>query len=157
MIRPLRSRHRAIIAVLAVVVPLVFVLGLLARQPIPAVNETTTAVRPTLPAGLVEVSVSDDAWAGLPVRTTWLEDGGVPPRRAVKLELLEELGRPDLLVYWSEGPAPGDALPGDALLLGAIADGQARAWTLPGAAGGDGRLILYSLARHEVVGVAEAP
>lgn len=155
MIRPLRSRHRRMIAVLALVLPVLLVWGLLARQPVP--ENAPAAAGPLLPPDFAEVSRSDDAWGGLAVRTIWLRDGSVPPRRAVTLELREDLRRPDLLVYWSEDAGGGNVLPDDATLLGPIADRQTRAWVLPAETAGGGRLILYSLAKHEVVGVAEAP
>lgn len=56
MIRPLRQRHRLIFIVLAIVLPLLFICGLLYRQSVPAVRRipdqwqtTPQPVRGTVP------------------------------------------------------------------------------------------------------------
>ena len=160
MIRPLRARHRRMMTVLAVVVPVVFVAGLLARQPVPAVDELPGTVRPAVPEGFTEAAVDDAAWGGLALRTTWMvgpatAEGG-PPARGVTLTFLVDPRLPDLLVYWA-AESEGASLALDAHLLGTIGDLQERSWVLPGDASDGGVLVLYSLARQEVVATAAVP
>lgn len=160
MIRPLRARHRRVVTVLAVLVPVVFVAGLLARQPVPAEDDLPRSVRPATPERWTAIEIDDVAWGDLALRTIWLAGpepvAEGPRQRGVKLRFLEDPRIPDLLVYWAP-TAEGRALSLEAHLLGAIGDRQERSWRLPPGAAGGGVLVLYSLARQEVVGTARVP
>jgi len=72
-----------------------------------------------------------------------LEPGSVDPHE--KLIALAA-GSPDVLVYWSEAPGAGAALPQDARLLGRADRG------LLEQPGRQGSLLLYSLAQRRVIG-----
>jgi hypothetical protein len=145
VIRPLRSRHRAVFVGLVATLPLLFAGALLWRNPVPAVE---AHVGPSV-AGLEEVFVGrDDLWRGLPIRTSLYRG---PQRVTVLLQAREEIGRPDLLVYWSGAAETPDGLPGDVVLLGRLAGLRRSRFDLPVGAGATGRLILYSLAHQEVV------
>ena len=154
MIRPLRSRHRHTIVVLCGLVPLLFVAGLLARRPMPRMDGVPGGW-PAVPSAPAVISQSDVAWSSLPIRTTWLR-GDAAARPMVRIEILDVLKRPDLLVYWSATTSVA-ALPADAILLGGIADGGTGTWPLPTGADAGGVLLLYSLAESDVVGSCDVP
>lgn len=155
MIRPLRIRHRRTIVALSGLVPLLFVAGLLVRGPIPRMEIVPGGTPARPPVGAVVTARSDDSWAELAIRTTWYREEATS-RRWVRLEILDELKRPDLLVYWSASRS-GATLPDDAVLLGGIADGGTGSWPLPTGKETGGVLLLYSLADAEVVGSADVP
>jgi len=90
MIQPLRRLHLRIVFAAAVVLPLVFLLGLLARRPFP----------------LVEID--------LPHQGNW------PAEFSVYLKSFKETLTPDALVYWSPlNPVSQSLLP-EARLLGSL-------------------------------------
>jgi hypothetical protein len=156
MIRPLRVRHRRIIAVLAVVTPLLFVAGLLARRPIPATIDLAIGTTVEDHPGHEVLSRDDDAWGGLPILTEWLRAPGDPAGDpAVSLELTGPLKQPDLLLYWDASPREG-GLSDEARLLGPVGGRRRDAWDVP-ASDRPGRLVLYSLAHGEVVATAAPP
>ena len=140
------------VCMLGVVLPVAFGAGIAARRPVPAAT--------SVPSGLAaqagdfgHVLWSDaDLFPGHQIITRLRGDanGGA----AVEL-MFSGLTRPDVLVYWSSGDeAIADKLPEDAQLLGALSNAQ----PLPVPAkqrGQPGRLVLYSLADHEVVAVSK--
>ena len=92
----------------------------------------------------------------MPLRTRLLSD---PTHLNLALEVTaaDPVVRPDVLVYWVPGnPKMDDSLPGDAILLGAWTQDSANALDLPQAArAGKGKLMLYSLADHEIVNISK--
>lgn len=153
MTRSLRQRHRRIVCTLAVVLPVAFAAGLLARRPVP--------MAASAPPGLLEPSGRLDSvawrkehlWPGHRIITTLRRD----PAGAASVELEPgDLAKPDVLAYWvGGGNSVGTGLPDNARLLGALSSllplripADARAET--------GRLMLYSLADQEVVAVSRA-
>ncbi len=151
MIRPLRRRHARAMAGLAVVLPLGFAAALVAREP-----ERTTllpeAVAPAGPAIEAPMHAVDDAWGELDLG---MRVGRTAGRVVVELAPRREVRRPDLLVYWTAAESVGDALPGDAYLLGSLGE-RARRYALPARADG-GSLVLYGMAHHGVVASAPLP
>ena len=127
MIRPLRRAHRAIVTMLALVLPVLVVAALAARREIPASTR----------------------FAGLSPRRATFEGEG--PGAIVRWEKrLEQLPAPDVLVYWSGEPVSGSVLPRDAVLVGRFVPD-----VLPSPASRSaGYLILYSLAHQEVIDAA---
>jgi hypothetical protein len=127
MIRPLRRAHRAVVTTLAVLLPVLVVAGLAARREVPASMESMRlSPRP---------ATREEETPGVIVR--WEKR-------------LERLPAPDVLVYWSREPVAGSELPRDAVLLGRFVPG-----VLPRPASRSaGYLILYSLARREVLDTA---
>ena len=101
-------------------------------------------------------SESGDGWRDLtpaiPVRVRLREE---PDGRKLDYHPLEDLHKPDLLLYWSSSPIEGpDELPEGAKLLGSLSGAQARVFELGDELEGDGRLVVYSLAHGTVVGSA---
>ena len=153
MILCLRQRHRRMFAVIGVLLPLLFVLGITARRAVPQLE--------TLPPGLTSQTVTftatdyerGDLFAKSPVRVRlWREQGS--GRLAVGFAAAKDFLKPDLMAYWSTArPAASDTLPPNASLLGAFVAGPL---PLPEEASvKDGSLILFSLANQEIVDVSK--
>jgi hypothetical protein len=151
MILPLRRRHRIAFLALALALPGLYVAGLLARRAVPPVGEIparTAAHRGEAEGPLV---ASLETLGGLPVRSriTRAGEGFV-----LRLDVREELARPELLVYWSAAgakDAEASVLPADAVLLGRLDTALPSFHPLPARAlGSGGALLLYSLAEGRV-------
>ncbi|MGC3957384.1 MAG: hypothetical protein QM813_05315 [Verrucomicrobiota bacterium] len=153
MIRPLRQRHRRMFAVLGVLLPVAFVVGIAARK--------TAAPAETLPP---ELSPQTQAFTA-----TGDERADLFAKSGVKVRLWQDLStrqyavgflapkdfvKPDLIVYWLAGqPDVSDKVPAAATLLGSFV---ATALPLPNeATEKEGVLILFSLADQEVVEVSK--
>lgn len=149
----LRQRHRRIFAVLGVLLPVAFAVGVAARK--------TAAPVETLPA---ELSSQTQTFTATDYeRTDLLAKSGVKVRLwqdlstgkfGVGLVAPKEFVKPDLIVYWLAGQQGiSDKLPSDATLLGSFAS---TVLPLPNeAAEKEGVLILFSLADQEIVDVSK--
>ena len=152
MIRPLRRRHLTMLALLAIIVPVVLLAALKVR---PAVS-----LMESIPEVFVRVPPErGPAWRDLTpdlparVRIRPEKDG-----RKLDYHPVDDPERPDLLLYWSASPFVGSAkLPADAILLGPLAGAQARSFSLEDEIEGAGHLMVYSLAHAEVVASAAWP
>lgn len=153
MILPLRQRHRRIFAIIGVLLPLLFVVGIAVRRAVPQPE--------TLPPELSSQTVTftatgyerADLFPESPVQVRlWREQGS--GRFAVGFTAAKDFLKPDLMAYWSAArPAANDTLPPNASLLGAFVAGPL---TLPEEASAkDGFLILFSLANQEIVDVSK--
>lgn len=147
MIRPLRQQHRIMISALGVLLPVAFAVGIAARRPIPIAS-----VPPQLGGRVKDfaqvVWTKPDLWPGHDIITTLRRDDA----GSVAAELtLRDLAKPDVLVYWASGKESArESLSDNARLLGAL---TAHVPLLLPAEVRDepGRLVLYSLADHEIV------
>ena len=151
MILSLRQRHRHMFAVIGVLLPVAFVVGIAARKPVPA--------NASLPAGL---SVSPekffapqwergDLFARTPIKIRLLRETANSGRFALQFLASKGFQKADLLVYWVAGsPKITDLIPDDAILLGAFNPFVFLAVPSNLESAG-GVLVLYSLADHEVV------
>ena len=146
MIRPLRQRHRLIVCTLGVLLPVAFTAGLSARKPVPVpANVTWQFADQTSDFGRV-VWTKPDIWPGQRIITSLRRDA----TGLVAVELMSrDLAKPDVLVYWAAGKETA-GLPTNARLLGALSN-HAPLRIPSDVRGEDGRLLLYSLADHEVV------
>lgn len=152
MIRSLRQRHRIMVCALGVVLPLAFVAGIAARKPVP--------IGAALPSQLTSnakdfgevVLTKPDIWPGQRIITSLRRDAA----GSVAVELMfRDLVKPDVLLYWSAGKEGTEGLPENARLLGALLNNTPV--PIPADARGEaGRIILYSLADHEVLAVSSA-
>lgn len=148
MIQPLRSLHRCVFSVLAVLLPAIFLAGLGARHPRPR----TSMGAPQLSSSATLVFKSDNLWKKHPMRSQFYRDANPPQDVHVVLQPLQETSDPDLLLYWSADEAQGDALPAGAQLLGAFVAGKT--FALPQEAKPASHLILYGLAHQATVDTA---
>ena len=151
MIRPLRQWHRVMVCALGVMLPVAFIAGIAARRHVPVANANA------LPSKLVSnakdfgkvVLTKTDIWPGQRIITSLRRDAA----GSVAVELMfRDLVKPDVLLYWAAGKEgmPVDGLPENARLLGALSNGAPL--PIPAEARGEaGRLVLYSLADHEIV------
>jgi hypothetical protein len=142
------------VAVLGVLLPVVLVVGIAARKPVPGMT--------SLPAELVASRKNfaaiewerADLFTKTPIQVRLLREGSGAGRFAIKLSAAKDFVKPDLIVYWIAGnPNLTDTLPDNARLLGGF---EAKALQLPGEAGEtNGVLVLFSLANGEVVDVSQ--
>ena len=152
MILPLRQRHRRVFAVLGVLLPLAFALGIAARRTVPH----TASLPPELSSWTQSFTATDyerdDLFGKSPVQVRlWREQG--TGRFAVGFNAAKDFLKPDLMAYWSAGQPTSNTLPPDARLLGAFVAGPL---VLPAEASDtDGYLILFSLANQEIVDVSK--
>lgn len=156
MIRPLRQRHRMIISLLALVLPVAFIFALAARKRVPRMQDVPASLRgndATLPQTLFE---REDLWPDLSITTRLLADQHQPAKLAVELHPQEALAAPDILVYWRPRDVEASAASlAQAYLLGTLGGRQKRSWYLPEAARTtEGELILYSLGHQTILATA---
>ena len=152
MILPLRQRHRHIFAVVSVLLPIAFAVGIAARKPIPL--RATTRLAAELRGSETEVWYRSDVFSKIPVGVRLLR-GPMSSFHAVEFSAGRGFAKPDLLVYWVTADAlVGNSLPDDARLLGGF-DSSVHLQIPSEANPSGGRLVLYSLADQEVVDVSK--
>ncbi len=153
MIRPLRQRHRHIVIVLELFLPLAFAAGIVARKPLVTVKELPPALAPAPQPVADLVWKYRDLFSNAPVKVRLLREKD-PGRFAVQFSAPAGFLKPDLIVYWVAGKAQlAGALPANATLLGSF---SAISLPLPAeAAKSNGLLVLYSLADNEIVDVSK--
>lgn len=158
MIRPLRQRHRIIISVIAVLLPIVFMAGIAARKTIPDM-EIPAAIAQPQPDFPRLVFEKDGFWPALEVTVRVFADSIPPANLAVELQPQNYIKMPDILIYWSASqPASSEQLPETAYLVGTLSGLGKRRFLLPSSAiESDGTLILYSLARQEMIAAENLP
>lgn len=153
MIYSLRQTHRRIFSVLGVLLPLVLVIGIVARRSVPQIEVLPPELSSSTQTFTATDTVRDDLFAKAAVTVRiWkdLQSGQL----AVGFSAPRHLLKPDLLVYWTSSGTPlAGELPADAVLLGAFA---ASPLPLPAEAErGAGALLLFSLADQEIVEVSK--
>jgi hypothetical protein len=153
MILALRQRHRRMFAVIGIVVPCSFAIGIAARKPIPTTANLPGEFRATPQPVVGDDWEYTDLFTNAPVRVHLLKDRTAEGRFAVFLSAEKDFVKPDLLAYWLPAyPKSVDALPEDAVLLGGF---SSAALPLPAQSlKSEGVILLYSLANNEVVDVS---
>ena len=155
MIRPLRQRHRRMVIVLGVFLPIAFLIGIAARKSVPGM----TSLPQELVASPQKFAVTEweraDLFTKTPIQVRLLRESAGAGHFAVEFSAARDFVKPDLIVYWVAGsPNVTDTLPDNARLLGVF--NSSVALSLPPDAGPDsGVLVLYSLADQEIVGVSK--
>ena len=150
---PLRQRHRRIFAVLSLLLPLLFIAGIVARRAVPQYESLPPALAPKTSTFTATGDEREDLFDRSPISVRLFRDHD-SGALALGLTASKDFLKPDLMVYWSaRGPDTGDALPPDAVLLGPFV--SAILVLPPEAAATDGRVILFSLANQEIVGVSK--
>ena len=155
MIRPLRQRHRRMVIVLGVFLPIAFVIGISARKSVPGM----TSLPKELVASPQSFAVTEweraDLFTKTPIQVRLLRESAGAGHLAVEFSAAKDFVKPDLIVYWiAWSPNITDTLPDNARLLGAFNSSVALSLP-PDAASGSGVLVLYSLADQEVVEVSK--
>jgi hypothetical protein len=145
MIRPLRSVHRLIFAAWIVVLPAVFIGGLLSRHHWPAA--ASASLQETTQGELLIPEKSEAAW-DIKFEARLLTLSSDPNARAVEIVSGASELSPDVLVYWSS-TRPGANFPTSAQLLGPYHPQQQN--RLPSEANRAGFVVLYSLAQQSIL------
>lgn len=150
MIHSLRRAHRWMMLALVVLLPAVFVAGMLARPRYLAV--------PRLPEEPAQTSVTPkfEVLSETGLKVHFGRAARAAERAVMTVIPLDEPVEPDLLVYWDERPG-NDGKPSDtAILLGTLKGRQPRAMTIPQTVPeSSGFLVLYSLAHAKVLGASQ--
>ena len=142
---------------LGIFLPVAFAVGIAARRPVPT-GHSLSATLAGEPLHFENVVWDrSDMWAQRAIRTRLLSDKPDGKRFAVELSAVNDIVKPDLIVYWVPGnPKIEEALPDNATLLGAFVQTKPTALPLPGeTATKSGVFVLYSLADHEVIAVSK--
>lgn len=147
MIQPLRTIHRGVFLAWAVILPSVFLNGLLSRPrwPQPAQPAMISGAVP----GRLLVWEKTESLGKHPTRVRLLWDQTDKESLSVQFAPEDPQVAPDVLVYWVSHPSSGE-LPDDARLLGSFRPLQV--YGLPKEARNSGYVILYSLALRESLG-----
>jgi len=155
MIRPLRQRHRHIVMVLGVFLPIVFAAGITARKSVPTMITLPKELFSSPQAFANTEWERTDLFANPPMQVRLLRERASAGRFAVEFFAAKNFVKPDLLVYWVAGNTNiTNRLPDDALLLG-VFDSSA-ALQLPSNITADsGVLVHYSLADQMVIEVSK--
>jgi len=155
MILPLRRRHRRLVMVIGVFLPVVFAVGIGARKPVPGMSSLPKELVATQNRFSVTQWERADLFRKTPIHVRLLREHAGAGRFALELSAAKDFVKPDLLVYWVTGtPGLTDTLPANARLLGAFA--SSTALSLATDAGSEsGVLVLYSLADQEIVEVSK--
>ncbi len=140
-------------AVLGVLLPVAFAVGIAARKPVPSIANLPAEFKATSQPHAGDDWEYTDIFTNVPVRVHRLRDRTAEGRLAVSLSAEKDFAKPDLLAYWLPShPKATDALPEDAVLLGAF---SSPVLPLPEqATKSDGVILLYSLADNEIVDIS---
>jgi len=150
MIRRLRARHRVMMVLLTPILPVVLLVALVGRSPVPPTGLPRELADPRDPT-LVPVGSEWTLLQSPRIQARFLARQGDSTPSAVTLDQIQQPTPPDLLIYWAETAGDSTTLPADAVLLGPLEAGKQL--KLP--ASNRGYLILYSLAHRERVGFAQ--
>ena len=151
MIRPLRQRHRRMVIVLGVFLPVAFAVGIAARKSVPGM----TSIPKELVASPQSFAVTEweraDLFTKTPIQVRLLRERADAAHLAVEFSAAKDFVKPDLIVYWvAVGTRITNTIPDHAFLLGSF--NSSTALPLPLEAGSaSGVLVLYSLADHVIV------
>jgi len=155
MIRPLRQGHRRIFAMLAIILPATFAIGVAARKPVPTVEGLPAALMPSATSFPATVWSRNDLFSKAPIPVSLLRERADTGRYAIQLFVPAAFAKPDVLIYWRPvANISKDSIPDDAVFVGPLSGSTPR--PLPGEiSSAPGSLILYSLANGEVVDVSK--
>jgi len=131
--------------------PAAFVFGIASRNPVPLLTASPNHLA-YQPGQTVAKWMREDLWQNSQLRTRLLTDS-TQSTLALEVTASEPIVKPDVLLYWIPGnPEIQEILPNDAILLGAWLQDPVRPLNVPPAIkGSQGKLVLYSLADHEIV------
>ena len=154
MIRPLRQRHRRMVIVLGIFLPVAFVAGIAARKPVPEIS----SLPKEFPSAISQFDSQEwqraDLFAKSSVRVRLLREHRDAGKFSVEFSAGKNFVKPDLIVYWVTGNATAtDKLPDNAILFGAF---SSTPLLLPDeVTKSSGVFVLFSLADNEIVDVSK--
>ena len=144
MIQPLRTAHRRIFMVLAVLLPAIIAGGLSERHTLVSAKVSSTF------QGAPGLSAASAVWQKNTATTEFSSNPTNPESVRLVLKPVQELRDPDLLLYWTAEAGSSDL--SQARLLGTFAGGRVYSLTREQHRG---YLILYSLAHRAIVDQAK--
>ncbi len=155
MIRPLRQRHRRMLIVLGVFLPVAFAIGIAARKPVPDMTSLPKELVTSRQKFAATEWERADLFTKAPIQVRLLRESAGAGHFAVEFSAAKDFVKPDLIVYWVTGSQTiTEKLPENARLLGTFNASVALSLS-PDAAQGSGVLVLYSLADQEIVEVSK--
>jgi len=155
MIRPLRQRHRRMVIVLGVFLPVAFAVGIAARKSVPGMTSMPNELVASPQSFAVTEWERADLFTKTPVQVRLLRERADAAHFAVEFSAAKDFVKPDLIVYWvANSPNLTDTLPDNARLLGAFNSSLALPLS-PDSGPGSGLLVLYSLADQKIVEVSK--
>src|SRR5690349_5696532 len=114
MIRTLRIRHRCVFAVLGVLLPVAFGVGIAARKPVPEMNTLPAELRGAAPQFSSVLWERSDLFTNMAIEVRLLREQNASGKFGIACSASPDFVKPDLLLYWSRGTTPvTDKLPGD--------------------------------------------
>ena len=155
MILSLRQRHRRTFTVVGILLPVVFIAGVVARRTVPEPSRLPRELSFTSAQTFTATgNKRDDAFENVPVGVQFWRELSTG-QYAVGFSAPKDFAKPDLIAYWIPGkPTNRTDLPANAVLLGSFV---ATALPLPAeATNTEGALILFSLGNQEIVDISKA-
>lgn len=148
MIQPLRTAHRRAFLFLAIVLPVVLLVGLGARRS----RQYPGAFAADLPATAGVVRESSNLWQKHLIHSKFYRASDGSRDLYLVLQPAQSVNAADLLLYWDSNAPQSNTLPGEARLLGAFSAGKV--FRLPLNEKSAGYLILFSPVPQTVVDTA---
>jgi hypothetical protein len=148
MIQPLRAVHRRTSVALALVLPMILLIGLGARRP--RLGPSTHSIE--VPDTWNMVRESSTMWQKHPIRSKFYSKSDRPQDIYLVLQTAQTLNEPDLLLYWVINTPEGNVIPAGAQFVGAFTTGKA--FLLPLQEERAGHLVLFSRAHRTVFDTA---
>ena len=131
MIRPLRQGHRRIFAMLAIILPATFAIGVAARKPVPTVEGLPAALMPSTTSFPATIWSRKDLFSKAPIPAALLRERADAGRYAIQLSVPAAFAKPDVLIYWRPvANISKDSIPDDAVFVGPVSGSTPR--PLPG-------------------------
>jgi hypothetical protein len=139
------------------VLPAAFVFGITSRHSVPLLPALPGDVQHQPVQAYNAAWLREDLWEKSQLRTRLLTDS-TQSTLALEVTALEPVVKPDTLLYWVPGnPEINESLPNAAVLLGSWMQDPVKPLTVPAVAkSSQGKLVLYSLADHEIVNVTKS-
>src|SRR5690348_2960028 len=100
MIRPLRQRHRRMVIVLGILLPVAFAAGVVARKPSSTIATLPTALAMTPQHFEIVDWERENLFAKTPIRVRLLREKSRAEHSAVAFSAPKDFVKPDLIVYW---------------------------------------------------------
>ena len=144
MIQPVRTAHRRVFIVLAVLLPAIIAGGLTARRH----NAMPASTSPSVLQNVAGIDSASATWEKNSCLTKFYWDEVHEIKVRIFLNPARELHDPDLLLYWATNAGAGPDELSNAALLGPFHAGEAYSIPPKQVAG---YLILYSLVHRTIV------
>lgn len=154
MILALRQRHRRMFAVIGIVVPITFAVGMAARKPVPSVASLPKELATSSKHFVVTEWEHSDLFAKNTIGVRLLRESAGAGQLALSFSAPTDFVKPDLIVYWVTGnPGFTDTLPNNAFLVGSFSSPSLV--LAAEVSKSEGVIVLFSLADNEIVDVSK--